>query len=58
MAALGWLMNLGFAAGQAFVPDSRELPISADVGNRIFTPAARISCDIASSNRTFTPADE
>ena len=73
MAALGWLLNLGFAGG-GFPVDSRDTVIAG--GNRIFIPAtpdrsgeiagatrsqkpaSRTDCVIPGSNRTFTPADE
>lgn len=73
MAALGWILNLGFAGG-GFPVDSRETTIagadrictvpgldrSTTVGaaTRSFQPPARTSCVVPASNRTFTPADE
>lgn len=56
MAALGWLLNLGFAGGVALVSDSRVTTIA--VGDRTFTPAERVECIVPSSDRTFTPADD
>ncbi len=73
MAALGWILNLGFAGG-GFPVDSRETVVagadracvvpgsnrSVTVGasTRSFQPASRTSCVVPASNRTFTPADE
>ncbi len=57
MAALGWLMNLDFAGGSAFASDSRITTISS--ADRTMALATRDSiCEIPSSNRTFTPADD
>ncbi len=57
MAALGWLINLNFAGGAAFGPDSR-ITITPS-GGRTLTLASRdSSCEIPTPNRTFTPADE
>lgn len=55
MAALGWLLNLGFAGGGIPI-DSRVLTVGES--DREFKPAVRVDCVVPSSDRTFTPADE
>ena len=71
MAALGWLLNLGFAAGDIADPRlttlaganrifTQALPgRSEDVAGstRSLTPTSRTDCAVPSSNRTFTIPD-
>ncbi len=55
MAALGWLINLNFAGGAAFGPDSRIT--AAPSCDRTLTVQDSSSAT-ASPNRTLTPADD
>ncbi len=57
MAALGWLMNLDFAGGAAFIARSRiTTPDAVDRSTTV--SAVDRTCVVLSVSRTSTPEDE